>query len=872
MSTFISTGLGVIPFYGITTNQTYTVRVNGSPVFCIAGSLKIDLSIGRRSQASFNLHTDTNTHFYQYQQVKIYDNNGTLVFSGYISTVKEQKPGFQPSLIHTVTCTDQHFLADKRVIAKVYTGMTIGAIVQDIVTSYLSAEGVTLNQALINDGLIPSSTLYPSTTLYPNGNVGVVPTVTFAYCTIAAALDQLATTASSAGVPYYWAIDQNKRLIFQPYTGITNSNIIDGTWVDNKTNFATVQRQNPKYRNREWLTGGVGKTAQRTETFTSDGQATTWTMGYALASAPTVTVNGTGQSVGLKGATGSAFYWQQGDPAIVQDSAAAKIPASQKLVFTYVGQYPSITVTQNDAEIQAQAGRDGTSGLVEVVDDDPSLTDLPTAVTEGARFLGLYGVQGTILTLTTQVPGYVPGQLVTVNLPWHNLSNAQMLVESVSIADSDNINIWYTITCLQGPYDNTWVSFFSQLIQQSQQQPATAVTVGSTAVLPPVSIHTTTFNSAATRFRLTSGPQPPTHTSRDAAIRFLLRVSGNLTQTSQAFSATLPAATATVTATVATSSSGGGGTGSGKLLLYSFGDNTGADPFNLAANKYCAGTNILLYWTQLEPTSEGNFDWSPLETLLNHWGTHNKKCIVRVSVSGQNSSSWRLPYSAQGTPNWVFNAGVQKITGGGNTIVPQYWNSTFQAKLKGFIQAMAAKYDGDARIAGFQIAVGMGGECKTDSTKITNKLQIMQAAGYTDALWFTYIQFVMNTYISAFTKSQLIMASDTDVIGHTTGYSQDTTIGYITAQNGKIWIQNDGLVVNQAIRSSLQAAFQKIPVVSEQRNAVLAGSNSGASGDTMAQDLAIAKTQATSKIFLVFQQDINNGSNNSTFDQYVQTF
>jgi hypothetical protein len=371
------------------------------------------------------------------------------------------------------------------------------------------------------------------------------------------------------------------------------------------------------------------------------------------------------------------------------------------------------------------------------------------------------------------------------------------------------------------------------------------------------------------RFKVTSGPQPPTNNKTDAALRFLLRVSNNITTASQAFTAAFPAPVATVTATITSASSGGG---SGLLQLYSFGDNTNTDPFNLAANKYCAGANILLYWTELEPTSEGNFDWSHLETPLAHWAAHGKKCIVRISVSGQNSSNWHLPYSAQGTPNWVFSSGVQKITAGGGTIVPQYWNSTFQTKLANFINAVANKYDGDPRIAGFQIAVGMGGECKTDSTKITNKLQIMQAAGYTDALWFQYIQFVMNTYISAFKKSQLMMASDTDVIGHTTGYSQDTTIGYITAQNGHVWIQNDGLVVNQSIRSSLQAAFQKIPVVSEQRNAVLAGSNSGASGDTMAQDLAIAKTQATSKIFLVFDQDINNASNNTVFDQYVQTF
>src|SRR5690349_7164103 len=91
--------------------KTYKVVVNGNSVMTLAGTLNIQNTIGKRSQASFTIHSDTNTHFQQYQQVQIYDATGTLVFNGYITTPKEQRPGFQPSLIHTITCTDQHYLA-----------------------------------------------------------------------------------------------------------------------------------------------------------------------------------------------------------------------------------------------------------------------------------------------------------------------------------------------------------------------------------------------------------------------------------------------------------------------------------------------------------------------------------------------------------------------------------------------------------------------------------------------------------------------------------------------------------------------------------------------------------------------------------------
>ena len=70
--------------------KTYNVVVNGNSVTTLAGTLQIQNTIGKRSQASFSVHSDTNTHFQQYQQSQIYDASGTLAFSGYITQPKEQ--------------------------------------------------------------------------------------------------------------------------------------------------------------------------------------------------------------------------------------------------------------------------------------------------------------------------------------------------------------------------------------------------------------------------------------------------------------------------------------------------------------------------------------------------------------------------------------------------------------------------------------------------------------------------------------------------------------------------------------------------------------------------------------------------------------
>jgi hypothetical protein len=459
----------------------YQVVVNGAQAFIIAGSLSIDSTIGRRGQAAFNVHSSTSTHYQQDQQVAVYDQNDVLAFSGYIANPKEQKPGFQKSLIHTVTCVDQHRLADKRRLAAVYTQKTIGFIVQDIVLKVLANEGVTIGS--VYDGLAPSPNLWPSPDLFPSGNVGLIPQATFVYCKVSEALDALVKQASAAGIPYYWQIDQNKQLWFVPYTAIVNSNIIDGTKIDQINNPPTVQRKNDTYRNTQYVLGGVAQTVPQQETRVGDGNTTSWPMGYDLATTPTITVNSVAKVVAVKGSTGADFYWAQGDPVIAQDSNGTKLRGPSDpggpdtLVVSYVGQYPTVIISQNNAQVAYEASLDGTSGIVEDVEQDNTITSADSGFSLASQLLTRYAVQGTLFQGSTLVSGYAPGQLVTVDLPDHGLNNAEMLIESVNASDqTDNLNIYYTINAVQGPYDTTWAAYWGALLKQPQQ--ANAINIG----------------------------------------------------------------------------------------------------------------------------------------------------------------------------------------------------------------------------------------------------------------------------------------------------------------------------------------------------------------------------------------------------------
>jgi len=471
----------------------YSIWIGNTPVFVLAGSLQIQLSIGRKSQASFKCKTDIYTFFAQYQKVAIYNGNA-LVFSGYITSPQATKPGFQPVLIWTINCIGQEFLAKKRVVQAVYSNVTCGAIVRDIWTNILAAEGVQIG--LIYDGPTISNSLIIPFTI--DGNA-LIPQANF-LCLVAGALDQLVTQASSAGIPYYWSIDSNLLLWFAPYGAVTGP-AIDDTQIDEgeySGSPPTITWANPSYRNGQWITGGVAQTsATQTESRKGDSNTTSWPMSYDLASAPTINVDSVAKTVGIKGVnSGKDFYWQQGSPDIVQDSGATKLTSSNTLNVSYIGQYPNTALVYNAAQIAYQAALDGTTGIIEAIWDDKTLTTAANALSEASNLLTRFAQQGGQLTFTTQMSGFLPGQLCAVDMPYFDLISTQMLIESVVITDSiDGLNIWYQITAIVGPYDVSWVDFFSSLL--SAQAPANSRNIGqSTSVSTLVDMTATVTQTA----------------------------------------------------------------------------------------------------------------------------------------------------------------------------------------------------------------------------------------------------------------------------------------------------------------------------------------------------------------------------------------
>lgn len=276
-------------------------------------------------------------------------------------------------------------------------------------------------------------------------------------------------------------------------------------------------------------------------------------------------------------------------------------------------------------------------------------------------------------------------------------------------------------------------------------------------------------------------------------------------------------------------------------------------------NPSIAGGSIISYWSQVEPV-EGMYDWSAFDDQLAQWSHAGKKAILRLSTSG---NSWG-GYSAHGTPDWIYDLGVQSITENDGSILPQYWHPVFLSKLQSLVNAFAARYDGNPDVAFIQMGIGCGGETLIDQVQPNSqRLSVWyannNAIGYSDSVWWNTIQTIAYYYQSAFTHTPLAMLIDSTFIGNADGtsnpgYDPPHKTNPYCKEHG-IWIQNDGLTSTQTLSSSWLTATSGVPLVAEQLNAATKN------GRSLLADLQNAINTLHAQYCLVYGSDIVDPQN-----------
>lgn len=165
-------------------------------------------------------------------QVVVISEDATVRYRGILLEPEEERIGDRDSndlIRFDCAANDYNAIADRRVVAAEYENTAFESIVADIVTNYLSGEGIT-------------------TTNVETG--AAISKVTFNYVTVRDAFNQLSEITGKA-----WYIDADKDLHFKDLTSDPAPATLDGDIALMDTVRVRPDRQ--KYRNREYVLAGT---------------------------------------------------------------------------------------------------------------------------------------------------------------------------------------------------------------------------------------------------------------------------------------------------------------------------------------------------------------------------------------------------------------------------------------------------------------------------------------------------------------------------------------------------------------------------------------------------------------------------------------
>ncbi len=421
-----------------------SVVIQGAAKDVLKGSLSVDTRIEERSVASFIIEDIEGVlSFQRGEPVSIFDTDAIQIFGGFIANPEPRRIAPAGGLYHDIQCMDNHYLADKRRIAKSYTNKTCGFIVDDIYDDYLAPEGVGI------------------------GSIEAGPTLLEAIFNYVRASDAYDALAEKAGK--IWYIDEAKDLYF------VDRDVTAAPWnlTDNDRNKLKGSMRMPSgnslYRNRQYVRGGRDITGVQTETFTADGDMVAFTVGYPINAVPTVKEDGgAAKDMGIKGIDEAKdYYWSKGDPVVVAENA----PANGVVVtIEYEGQYDVLILVTNKGERTAQKTIEGntTTGFVDDIADETKLDDKDAMFDSGKAKLAKYGVNSRRLHYQTVRTGLRPGQLQTVTDPTFGLVAEEMLIEAVTFIGQVTQTL-HAITAIQGPTQGSWARYFKGLASQKDE-------------------------------------------------------------------------------------------------------------------------------------------------------------------------------------------------------------------------------------------------------------------------------------------------------------------------------------------------------------------------------------------------------------------
>lgn len=299
----------------------------------------------------------------------------------------------------------------------------------------------------------------------------LVPSVSYTAAYISRVYDDLARLSN-----FDWYINAMRHVIFRAGASVASPwivqsapfGLVPAVDIDFDSDFA-VDSSNDLYRNRQIVVGGYDTITPPPATFFGNGTDKTVTLGYGVSSITSITLNGVTQTFGLKGTTGSQWYYAVND-TVVQADDSTGYGEGDNVVISYVGRFSSSVTVDLPEEQASRKAIEGGTGIVESVEDVSEFDLNMSSMTQLAnQLLERYGINGRTIIFKTSRDGLEVGQTLTCFVPEHGLFNDSFLITQteryLKTGIGDSVVWWYKVIASQLPKKDSWAKLLASTIE-----------------------------------------------------------------------------------------------------------------------------------------------------------------------------------------------------------------------------------------------------------------------------------------------------------------------------------------------------------------------------------------------------------------------
>jgi hypothetical protein len=453
--------------------------------------------------------------------------SSSVKFSGLAYSVERIRKNALSGPFETrVSCVGNNYRLGQRLVEpREWTGKTVLEIVTDLVADYLT--GDLTDASLVEAG----------------------PTLASFRVEDYIHVDEVLTNLTGETGMVWDVNEENKLRVFTPTSNAAPFSITNSS---NNVTRLTIRETLEDYCNK--AVGVIDQAIRDPETqlFTGDGSSTTFEVDYPIAEAPTVTVNGVEQTVGVQDVdSGKDWYWSKSSTQIRQNtSPPSPLGVLDELVINYKGLDRQYVFAENSSAIAARALIEGNSGKYEKRLNISGIMARGDAQVIVQAWVDLYSQVQLIASIETtdhnepQAKNLQVGDLLSITIDgWAGVGDylvQSIRAQAVGRNDQAPLQFAYAIEAVNGPKRRNYVDFFKGLSSGGGGSVAGGLrpTGGNAVFQETVELSANTTHASAYAptknswlvVRVKQGPGPAVYTINFDADQFVMHntnISGN---------------------------------------------------------------------------------------------------------------------------------------------------------------------------------------------------------------------------------------------------------------------------------------------------------------------------------------------------------